>query len=177
MALKLKRPQKNVDLCLDGTLRSAWQEADARLALLRKQRFGDDRLNSPVKALAQEVIDLQEQMKAETVTFTIQGLPRTEWADLITENPERDDTPTDKSYGFNATAVAGKSIPASIVSATQNGEPVEFNAATDWDALADEMTDQQYEEFFIAVLNVNRGRLDIPFSTNASLEMRPSAES
>lgn len=177
MALKLKRPQKTVDLCLDGTLRAAWEEADARLALLRKQRFGDDRLNSPVKALAQEVLGLQEQMQAETVVFTIQGMKRNEWADLVTENPERADTPTDKSYGFNATAVAAKSIPASIVSATQAGEPLDFNAATDWEALADDMTDQQYEMFFIAVLSVNRGRLDIPFSTNASLEMRPSEES
>lgn len=176
MALKLKRPQKNVDLCLDGTLRAAWEEADARLSLMRKERIGDDRLNSPVKAIAQEVLDLQDQMKAETVTFTIQGLPRTEWEDLITTNPERADNATDKTYGFNATAVANTAIPASIVGVTQDGKKIEFDAATEWDALADDMTDQQYESFFLAVLMMNRGRQDIPFSTNASLEMRLSEE-
>lgn len=176
MALKLKRPQKRVDLCLDGTLRAAWEDADARLSLMRKERFGDDRLNSPAQALAQEVLDLQDQMKAETVTFTIQGLPRTQWEDLITANPARDDNPVDKTYGFNATAVAGTSIPASIVGATQDGKAIDFDASTEWEALADDMTDQQYENFFIAVLQVNRGRQDIPFSTNASLEMRLSEE-
>ena len=177
MALKLKRPQKPVDLCLDGTLRAAWEEADAKLNLARKQRFGDDRLNSSVKSLAQEVLRLQEQMKTETVTFTIEGMRRDKWDELVAANPERDDVPTDKSYGFNATALAATAIPASIVGAKQDGEAVDFDASTDWDALADEMTDQQYEAFFIAVLSVNRGRQDIPFSASASQEMRPSAES
>lgn len=177
MALNLKRPQKKVDLCLDGSLRAAWAEADENLNLMRKQRIGDDRLNSPVKALAQEVLDLQEQMKAETITFTIQGMQRAKWQDLLTANPAREEDPTDKFYGFNATAVAAAAIPGSIVEVTQGGEPIDFDASAEWDALADDMVDSQYEAFFLAVLMVNRGRQDIPFSANASLEMRLSEQS
>jgi len=162
---------------MDGTLRAQWEELDAELGRLRKERLTDPRLNSPIQSMAKAVVDLQEAMRAETVTFTIQGMPRSDWENLLTAHPAREDNPGDKSYGFNPTAVTEAAIAQSIVKVEQGGKPVKFDPAKEWDALADDMTNAQYEDFFIAILKTNRGRQDIPFSVNASTEMRPSEQS
>ena len=47
------------------------------------------------------------------------------------------------------------------------GESLPFDPAKEWDALADDMTDSQYEEFVLAVLRVNKGRNEVPFSLSA----------
>jgi hypothetical protein len=59
-------------------------------------------------------------------------------------------------------------IPLSIA-AVENaaGDALPFDPASEWDALADEMTNSQYEDFVLAVLRVNAGRNEVPFSLSA----------
>ena len=47
------------------------------------------------------------------------------------------------------------------------GEVLPFDPAKEWDALADEMTNSQYEDFVLAAMRVNAGRNDVPFSLSA----------
>ena len=167
MKLTVKRPETTVEFCLDGGLFAQYQETDEDLKDARRKDLADKRLNSPVTDLAKRLVELTEKMRAESVTFTLRGMPRAEWARLAAENPPRDGNPIDKQYGFNIEALMVPAIPACIVGVRKQGESVEFDPAADWDALADEMTDAQYEDFVIKTLTVNRGRQEVPFSQAA----------
>lgn len=167
MKLEVKRPEKFVEFCLDGELHGEYETAKAELDMARRKALADKRLNDPTIKLAQHVVDLGDKIRAESVRFLIRGLPRKRWATLTAENPAREGEALDKSYGCNIEAVMIEAIPESIVSVTRDGEPVDFDPAKDWEGTADDMTDIQYEDFVVAVLTVNRGRQEVPFSLDA----------
>ncbi|MFJ4287972.1 hypothetical protein ACIPY0_20205 [Paenarthrobacter nicotinovorans] len=168
MALTVKRPETRVPFCLDGDLKAAHEEAEAEYSAARARSLGDSRLNDPAKVLAQKVLDLEDQMKASSVTFLLRGLPRGAWSDLVAAHAPRTDNATDKTYGFNVESLMIEALPKSIVGVENSaGEDLPFDPATEWDALADDMTNSQYEDFVLAVLRVNAGRNDVPFSLSA----------
>ena len=167
MKLTIKRPETTYDLCLDGELFAEFQEAENELKEARKMALADSRLNSPVKEIAKRIVALQEQMKAETVTFTLRGLPRKDWARMVAENPPREGNAVDKGYGANMDALMVEAIPACIVEVKKDGEVIDFDPTKDWDALAEEMTDAQYDDFAVKTVSVNRGRQEVPFSQAA----------
>lgn len=177
MVIALKRPETTVDLCLDGAKYAAHKEAVARLDRLQKERLVDDRLNDPVHELAAQIRELEAAMQAETVTFTLRGFPRADWERLVLDHPARPDSDLDKAYGFNLAALADAALPKSVLKVTQAGEDVPFDPETEWSALADQMTNAQYEDFQVGLLQVNRGREGLPFSHSASALMRDSDKS
>lgn len=167
MKLTVKRPETTYDLCLDGELFGEFQKADAELKEARKMEMADPRLNSPAKDIAKRIMALQEQMKSETVTFTLRGLPRKDWARMVAENPPREGHAGDKSFGANIDALMLEAIPKCIVEVKKDGEVLDFDPAKDWDSLAEEMTDAQYDDFATKAIVVNRGRHEVPFSQAA----------
>jgi hypothetical protein len=178
MKLTVKRPETTVELCLDGSLYGEWRTAQAELERLNKEKLGDDRLNSPIKAKAEQIKKLEQAMKDQTVTFTLRGMRRADWEHLTTANPPRDgDERDEKLYGFNLSAVMERAIPESIVAVQQGEEKIDFDPDTEWADLADNMTDAQYEDFIVGVLQVNRGRVELPFSFAASREIQTSEAS
>jgi len=177
MTLIVKRPETRVKFCLDGDLKAAHEAAEATYLATRSRAVADDRLNDPAKDLAQKVLDLESEMQASTVSFLVRGLPRGKWSDLIAEHAPRPDNATDKAYGFNVEALMVKALPVSIVAAENSaGEPLEFDPLKEWDALADDMTNSQYEDFVLAVLRVNAGRNDVPFSLSAFRMIQDSGQ-
>jgi hypothetical protein len=123
------------------------------------------------------VQELEAQMRDSTVTFLIRGLKRGEWQELTAANPPRDKNQLDAGYGYNIEAVMLTAIPKSIVSVTNTkDEPLPFDPATEWDGLAEDMTNSQYEDFVLAVMKVNTGRNDVPFSLSASRMIQDSEE-
>jgi hypothetical protein len=176
LKLELKRPEKTVEFCLDGGLYAEYAAATRELEDTRKKALArrDDRLTDPSLPIAKKVVDLAEQIRAESIHFLLRALTRKRWQTLVAENPSREGNAADKGYGFNLDAVLVAAIPESIVSVTKDGEPVEFTPAEDWEALADEMTDRQYEDFGVAVLELNRGRQEVPFSLDAYRKMLAS---
>ncbi|MFI2563008.1 hypothetical protein [Paenarthrobacter sp. NPDC018779] len=168
MALTVKRPETRVPFCLDGDLKAAHEAAEAAFVAERNKGLGDERLVSPVKALAQRVAEVEAEMKAATVDFLVRGMKRSAWNDLVAEHAPREGNAVDKSYGFNLETLMIQAIPACIVGVeNQAGEALEFEPAKEWDPLADDMTDSQYEDFVMAVLRVNKGRNEVPFSLSA----------
>lgn len=168
MALIVKRPETRVKFCLDGDLKAAHEAAEAEYLATRSRAVADDRLNDPAKGLAQKVVDLEAEMAAATVSFLVRGLPRGKWSDMVAEHAPRPENATDKAYGFNVETLMVKALPISIIGAeSAAGEPLDFDAVKEWDALADDMTNSQYEDFVLAVLRVNAGRNDVPFSLSA----------
>jgi hypothetical protein len=168
VALVVKRPETRVQFCLDGDLKADHEAAEAEFNATRSRALGDARLNDPAKDLAKKVQDLEEAMKASSVTFLVRGLKRGDWNELVAEHAPREDNTLDKTYGFNVEALMKAAIPKSIAGVENSaGEPLDFDPAAEWDALADDMTDSQYEEFILATLRVNKGRNEVPFSLSA----------
>lgn len=175
----LKRPTKGVELCLDLGLRSEWEQAESRLAEARKDPTVDQRLTGgPVTELAKTLKQLEDEMRAATVTFQLEALNRVQWSKLRTEHPPRKGEDGDKSLGFNESTLFDEAIPMSIRGVTDSqDEPVEWDLDS-WPALADEMTNRQYEDFKIAVLELNvLGGSRLPKSLAASIVMGRTAES
>lgn len=168
--LTIKRPERVVDLCLDASLQAEWEDASRRLTEARKAVPADARLNSRrgAEAIAAEVRQLEERMRADVVQFRLRALPRSEWARIFAAHPPRDGEAADRAFGAHQEAFFEDVIPASIVAVTRHGEPVEFDPAIEWEALANEMTDRQYADFATVVFELNRGQVSVPFSRAAS---------
>jgi hypothetical protein len=95
-------------------------------------------------------------------------MKRGDWNELVAAHAPREDNTLDKTYGFNVESLMTVAIPQGIAGVeNQAGEPLDFDVKTEWDALADDMTDSQYEDFVLATLRVNKGRNDVPFSLSA----------
>lgn len=168
MTLTVKRPETRVPFCLDGDLKAAHEAAEADYTRANTKRLADPRLGDSTRSLAQKVLDLEAQMQDATVSFLVRGLPRGDWKQLTAGHGPRDDNATDKAYGFNVESLMIAAIPRSIVAVENKaGEALPFDPAKEWDALADDMTNSQYEDFVLAVLRVNAGRNDVPFSLSA----------
>lgn len=168
MALTIKRPETRVAFCLDGNLKAEHEAAEAEFNAARSRSLADARLNDPAKELAKKINDIEEAMKASTVEFVIRGMKRGDWNELVAAHAPREDNTLDKSYGFNVESLMTAAIPQSIAGVeNQAGEALDFDVKAEWDALADDMTDSQYEDFVLATLRVNKGRNDVPFSLSA----------
>jgi len=168
MALVVKRPETRVSFCLDGDLKAEHEAAEAEFNAARNRSLADGRLVDSSRELAKKVSELESAMKASTVEFIIRGMKRADWNDLVAAHAPREDNALDKSYGFNVEALMIDALPKATAGAeNQSGEPLDFDAASEWDALADDMTTSQYEEFVVAVLRVNKGRNEVPFSLSA----------
>lgn len=181
MALSIKRAEQVVDLCLDMSLRAEWEQAHGDLV---KARGGlvDERLagGSSVKESAKRVRDLEARMQGEVVQFRLRALPRNAWSALVAAHPARKDHAQDGALGVNVSeffdAVLAHVDPVTVAAVSRDGEPVEFDPATDWRPLADEISDGQYGQFVDAVLELNRGSTSVPFSRAASRPNRDSSE-
>jgi hypothetical protein len=189
LSLVVKRPEKRVEVCLDGSLQAEWEAAEAALAEARQRKLMDTRLGDSVHALAEAVRAIEDKARAESVTFLLRGVPRHVWDAFVADHPERDDHELDKAYGYNTETIfdavlahnVPKSItaevPPTIVSVTkQDGTLVKFTPA-EWQAFADELTNAQYGSFQVAVNEINRGRTNVPFSPAAYRETRTSGKS
>jgi hypothetical protein len=168
MTLTVKRPETRVKFCLDGDLKAAHEAAEAEYNAANAKRLADPRLGSSTRKLAQAVLDIEEKMNEQSVSFLIRGLRRGEWTELTAEHEPRDGNALDSTYGFNIEALMTVAIPKSIA-AVENGkgEALPFDPAAEWAPLAEDMTNSQYEDFVLAVLRVNAGRNDVPFSLSA----------
>jgi hypothetical protein len=168
MTLTVKRATTRVPLCLDGDLKAAHEAAEAEYNAANARRLADPRFADSTRKLAQAVLDIEEQMKDQTVEFLLRGMQRGKWADLTTENEPREGNTLDSSYGFNVEAVMIVAIPACIESVkNRKGEALPFDPTKDWDPLVTDMTNSQYEDFVLGALRVNAGRNDVPFSLSA----------
>lgn len=182
MSLTIKRPERTVTVCLDGTITTEHERLSLELEEKRKQKILDPRLNDPTRELAQRIVALEEKAKKSSVDFLIRGLKRADWQKFVDAHPEREDNDVDDTYGFNTStlfdAVLSSEDPASIVAVTktEGGKAEKFSPA-DWVEFADQLTDAQYAQFQMAVIGANKGKTDVPFSLAAYRETRPSDES
>ncbi len=132
------------DVCLDPDL------VDEYAALVRD------------KADAAEVEQLVERIRAATVTLRFRALPRPEFRAAADRHPPRVDAEGKQTHartdwlGVNAETFFGEVVPASLVEPELDQETLQL--------LLDQLTDRQYETLTDVVWNLNRGKVDLPFS-------------
>ena len=175
-----KRAEDVVPLCLRGDLNRQWQEAKAEFDRLGLEgatgRLGD---GAERRRVAQQMADIEAQMRSATVDFTLRALRRrrtpatpadeTTWIELFDNHPPRKgedgklhphDTP-----GVNMATFPDALIRASVV------DPV--LSEQEWAQLLDDgvLNDAQADRLFEAAWRLNRNEISIPFSRAASIAL------
>jgi hypothetical protein len=183
MGITVKRPEKIVEFCTDIGLQSEWEAAGEELNTLRKREQVDARMtgeSKAVRALKARIQELENRMLDSIVVFTLRALPRKRWVELEEEHPPRDDNEDDKRYGVNVSTFIDAVMvePGTVASVRYkaSGERVDFDAAGEWQALADDMSNAQWEQFAIPLLLVNRGTVTPGFN-RAAWQKTPSSGS
>lgn len=174
MSLTVTRPQQAVPFCTNLDLKAAHELAVAELERAQRNAPPGMEVSSPVALAAREVRRLEDEMREHTVVFTLTGWPRKQWAEFEESHKAREGQEVDKTLGIDVSAL-DEAIAGAIVSVkTLAGDDVPFTPGADWTPLADEMTNAQWEDFALAVLRLNRGVKDAPFSRAASAAIRGS---
>lgn len=175
MAISVKRAEGYVDFCEDLSLRAEWEEACDELDQARK-RVGTGRMADGALAEAQAVRAIEEAMQASIVRIKMRALGRKRYQELGAEHPAREENEQDAAYGVNVStffdAVAKESIYAAVEKGS--GKVRDFDPKSEWEQLADEMTDGQYGEFVQKLLELNRGVTKPDFSRAASVLIQTS---
>jgi hypothetical protein len=178
MSITMKRPARTVHLCTDMSLQAEHDRAVEALRAAEQQDDRDARLAGKPAALgaAKAVQEIEQQMRGSTLAFAILALPRKRWVELQAEHPAREGNEVDAAFRVNLSTFVDAVMRESDITVTDHeGAPVDFDPAADWDALADEMSNGQWEAFATAALNLNRAPAAPDFSKAASRVIRSSA--
>ena len=176
MSLSVQRARKVVPFCTNLALKADHERAVAELAEAQRNATPGMEVQPEVTDAARRVREVEDLMRGHTVEFTLEAWPRKRWVEFEETHKPRDGHEADKVFEIDISSL-DEVIAAAIVSVTaQDGTPVPFTPATDWTQLADEMTNGQWEDFSVAVLQLNRGTKSAPFSQAASAVMRRSEQ-
>lgn len=168
----ITRATRIVDLCLNMDLQGQWEAASHALDDAKNAAALDPReADTSVRDAALLVRELENQMRDHSIRFTLQARPRKKWAEWVAEHQPVEGDATDEAFGLHVPDL-DEVIAADTLSVTKlDGSPFEFDMASQWAELADEMTNPQWEKFALAVIDLNQtgGGTKVPFSPAASL--------
>lgn len=175
--LGLTRPTQTVELCTNLGLVAEHERLSAALDAAKKDPGQADRLNSSAPGIANQIRDLETQMREHTVVFTLAALPRKEWTEFEAAHPKRPGNDLDETFNVNMDTFVDAVMAASITSVVSKGtgEPVDFTGA-DWAEESEGLTDGQWSDFALKVITLNRGVKTVPFSRAASAQTRRSEQ-
>lgn len=166
-----KLPTRSVPLCLRGDLVAEWQDLDRQFKQAN-QAADEDTLASKNSAealdLAKRMEDLEEQMRASTRTFRLQGLPGSEWRALLKAHPPREGDEQDAQVEFNRDTFGVAALAACCVMPKMT--PAKAAKLVD-----DVLVDGQWNTLFAHIWNMHTTAVDIPFSLAASAVRAASA--
>lgn len=175
----ITRPETLVELCIDASLQAEWEAACEALRQAQQDAVKDARETGEPRALRDAkaaVRDIEARMHEHMIVFTLRGLPRKRFTEIETQHPPREGNAADETFGLNLEAALDVLFcdPGTIAAVHHKptGEPVEFDATTEWVALADEMTQGQFDPFARAVLGVNRAQVTPGFNRAAYIKTR-----
>lgn len=180
-----KLPEDVVSVCLRGDLLAEWNRLKA---LFDAGPGEDDRAMLSERAakrrIADQMADVEQQMRAGTVAFRLRALPRVRrpgmpaeqlvWNELLEAHPPRKDDKGkvhqhDAALGVNRATFFDALVRASIVEPEMTDER--------WDKLVIRLNDGQFDRLFAAAWRLNRDEVDVPFSRAVSMTRRLDDES
>jgi hypothetical protein len=158
-------PRQEVPMCLRGDLVAAWQSLERRFK--QANEVDEDTLASATSAeardLAQQMADLEEQMRASTRVFQLEGLPRRKWREHLKAHPPGE---------AEETVFNGETFPVAAVAACTVVPKMTIAQA---EKLNDRLTNGQWDTLFAHIWAMNNSKVDVPFSLAASALVASSA--
>jgi len=166
-----KLPERTVEICLRGDLVADHQAAERELEKAKK-RPGNSLAGNGTAEIAERIQALEAEMQGSVAEFRLRALPAPKFRAFKAEYPIRLDDKNepkreDLVYGFNIETGFEPLTRLCIVDPELDDET--------WLQLMDTLTENQFEDLAGAAWYLNRGDVDIPFSSDASELMRASA--
>lgn len=163
------RRTATVRILLQQSLVARHAELEARLI---DALNGDEReLRDPVAPdIAREIADLEAELDAARVPFTVRAVSRKQWADLMAANPPTQQQ-REKSPGIDHNP---ETFPIAAIAAS-SVEPV--MSVADVRRLEDALNHTQFQLLWQATLDVNVGGVGLPKSRTAGLILHRSGGS
>lgn len=188
MALKVKRFERLVSVCLDGQALADMQEKNqelVRLARLIADAKGDEareaELTAQVDAATDAGRDASARAQAETVVFRLRALPGHVWDSLVSEHPPAQSEDTAPTEAYKAALAAALSFVdaehpewTTFVEAKRLDGTVEEFTGADWAQFSADLAAEQVFDFQDAVLTLNVGANSVPFLPPVSKPSPPS---
>lgn len=160
-----KPREASVTICVAGDLAGQYEALARDLAEANEQARTSLADGGQAVAIAQQMEQLREQMKAAEVTFTFRAVGRRRWSDLLAEHPPRENQPE----RYNLATLPLAVVQASCVEPAMTADQAE--------RLADALSDGAFNELFDAAWRANTDEGRVPFSQAASATIAASAQS
>ena len=185
--LKIKRAERTVSVCLDGSLSAQWEQTTRDLEMAVREyhtlkrvdsgRNQDGRLNGgktptmarldelaeKVEALTGKVREVSKAYQDACVVFRLRALPRHEWEELVEAHPpaEKDD----RGLPFDPDKIAEAALlrAGTIVEVTHPDGTAEEFTHEDWAEFSSELAESQHADFRSVVVQMNAGSNEVPF--------------
>ncbi|WP_214327844.1 hypothetical protein [Nonomuraea sediminis] len=156
----LKLPETEVPICGRGDLQARFEDLERQLDVARSQPADDSLASKETEAqrIAKEIQALQVEMQQHVRVFLLRALPRKAWSDLVKEHPARkQDAPAD----FNRDSFPVAALAACAVKPSLTEEKA--------GRVVDRITQGQWSLLWNAILELNGGSGEVPFSAAASV--------
>lgn len=164
-------PHKDVVICLNPDLLA---ERDAAEKAVPRRSEHDARMVTPKPSedVRRRVEEIEQQIKAASITLRIRGVDRITYNRWIIACPPRKGT---DAVGFNPTTFYMHAAKNSAVYVDQAGVEHEISAE-EWETIDKRLSDGEYDRIAQAVAHVNRGvgLVDVGFFANGSETTRDS---
>ncbi len=164
-----RRNRRTVHILLEPQLgedHAALRDAH-RLAIAQDMRT-NERPRAP--AIAAEIAELEERIKASRAPFIFEALPRLEYDKLLDDHPPREGDEDDKRLGFNADEFPPALFAACAVADECPDCGLTSPTLTEGDARAlwDEWSSAEVSELLTAALAVNKAPRTVAFTAAGS---------
>jgi hypothetical protein len=165
-----KLPERTVEICLRGDLVGDHQAAERELEKAEKQT-GNSLAGNGAAEIAERIRALEAEMQESVYTFRLRGLPGPEFRAFKADHPIRiedgEANKQDAVFGFNTETGFTPLTRMCLIDPELDDET--------WSQLLDTLTENQFEDLAACAWFLNRGDVDIPFSSAASRLMLGSA--
>lgn len=164
-------PERSVPICLRGDLVADHEAAERELKEAQK-RSADSLAGNGTAEIAERIQALEAEMKDSIYDFRLRALSAPKFRAFKAERPSRlgDDGQVQKEdavFGFNTETGFEPLLRLCVVDPELDDES--------WAQLMEALTENQFDELAGAAWLLNRGDVDIPFSSDASRLIRDSA--
>lgn len=152
-------PEASVPICARGDLQAEFDQLAQELEVARRSPDADTLAGTSgrTRAIAERMEELRQEMKAHTRVFRFRALPQRKWSDLLAAHPARkEDAPAD----FNRETFPVAALAACAVHPKMTVEQA--------GKLVDRISSGQWSRLWLAILNLQQGGGDVPFSAAAS---------
>lgn len=163
-------PERTVEICLRGDLVAEHQSAERELERAEKAP-ANSLAGNGTGEIAERIRALEAEMQGSLVEFRLRALPAPKFRAFKAEHPIRiedgEANKQDTVFGFDTDKGFEPLVCMCLVDPELDDET--------WAQLMDSITEQQFEELAAAAWYLNRGEVDIPFSSAASRLIQGSA--